>query len=290
MAVVSKEQSLGVEVGETQSIVSPNNTDVTRKEAKTPLIGSIGGMLQKHTWGSLTIDVKRSHILDDAFEDASEESLYASSNPFVDGPNNVDRAVATRRARFSDNGSRVKALRHVSFGPQVQHGTMCCADSRAFDMAVGLVFELDSARFRPKARLRICNTASIGLFPCPHVKVQRRVPLGTTGFSLRVSYFCPMRDVLAGRAYKPPARLIMTLDDDQNYGVRLSHAGVELSGNTWVNVPYLGEGHIQASGLIHIPNTVSLGINESRRRATSKKDSSGFPHIEPMRCGFKTRW
>ena len=290
MPVVSKEQPVGVEEGETQSIVTQNDTHVRVQQDKRPLIGSIGGFLQKHTWGSLTIDVKRSHILDDAFDDASEESLYASSNPFVDIPSTNDRAVAVRRARFSDNGSRVKSLRHVSFGPQVRHGNMCHADSRAFDVAVGLVFELDSARFRPKARLRICNTASVGLFPCPHIKVQRRIPLRSTGFSLRVSYFCPMRDVLAGRAYKPPARLIMTLDDDQNYGMRLSHAGLELSGNTWVTVPYLGEGRIQASGLIHIPNTVSLGLDESHRRGSPKKDSPRFPYIEPMRCGFKTRW
>jgi len=141
---------------------------------------------------------------------------------------------------------------------------------------VGLAFELDSARILPKARVRILRSVSMGLFPCPHVKVQKRLPIGVTGFSIRASYFCPLAAV--GRFYRQPARLIITLDDDQNYGLRLSHAGIEVAGNTWVDW-HGWKGYLQASGVVHLPQMLDL-----------KGGDMQIPHFEPMRCGLKTFW
>lgn len=242
----------------------------------------LGRALKNHTWGSLSVDLKRSHILDDAFEDAAEESLIEAddeTNPFLVGGTTRRVDTGMPRQRFSTHGARCKVMRHVSLGPRVSstvHGRTL--DAKAIDVGVGLSFELDSARFRPKARVRVLRTVSLGLFPCPHVKIQRRIPIGLTGFSLRASYFCPCTDI--HRFYRRPARFIVTMDDDQNYGMRLSHAGVEMAGNTWIDW-YKG-GYVQASALVHLPQSVDF----------QGDGDHGFvvPRVEPMRCGLKMAW
>jgi len=83
-----------------------------------------------------------------------------------------------------------------------------------------------------------------------------------------------------GTFYRHPARLIITLDDDQNYGIRLSHAGVELAGNTWVHC-HGWNGYLQASGVVHLPNMLDLQGGDPRMM---------HPYVEPMRCGLKTFW
>lgn len=237
--------------------------------------------LKQQTWGSLTFDLKRSHVLDDAFEDSAEESGLGSTStenvfvPLCETAGNVEKRRP--RERFSANGARFKVMRHVSLGPCIsyqRHGEE--TRSSMIDLGVGASFELDSARIRPKARVRILRSVSIGLFPCPHLKIQRRIPIGLTGFSIRGSYFCPLREM--GTFYRHPARLIITLDDDQNYGIRLSHAGVELAGNTWVHW-HGWNGYLQASGVVHLPNMLDLQGGRMMH-----------PYVEPMRCGLKTFW
>ena len=234
--------------------------------------------LQKHTWGSLSIDLKRSHILDDAFEDSAGESGHCRSDDLSVGSGGSS-SRETRRERFSTNGARFKVMRHVSMGPKVScrdHGKEI--HRHVMDVGVGVCFELDSARIRPKARLKIMQSVCIGVFPCPHVKVQKRIPIGLTGFSIRGSYFCPLSDVM--RFYRRPARLIITLDDDQNYGLRLTHSGVEMAGNTWID--WKGwQGYLQASGVVHLPHMLDLQGTDS---------SALVPWVEPMRCGLKTFW
>lgn len=235
--------------------------------------------LKQQTWGSLTFDLKRSHVLDDAFEDSAQHVFSTlAENTLVSSrerTGNVEKR--SPRERFSANGARFKVMRHVSLGPCISyksHGDE--KKSPMIDLGVGASFELDSARIRPKARVRILRSVSVGLFPCPHLKIQRRIPIGLTGFSIRGSYFCPLKDM--GTFYRHPARLIVTLDDDQNYGIRLSHAGVEIAGNTWVHW-HGWNGYLQASGVIHLPNMLDLQGGDAM-----------VPSVEPMRCGLKTFW
>ena len=202
------------------------------------------------------MDIKRSHVLEDAFED--------HGNPWVD-------------SRFSDTGMRFKVLRHVSVGPEFRYqkfGKECV--SRLFDFGVGASFDVESARLRPKARLRVRNIVSLGLFPCPSIKIQKRLAVGKTGWSVRASYLCALSDIKT--FYKPPARLIVTLDDDQNYGLRLTHSGVELAGNTWL---WGDDAHVQASALIHLPRTIPWDPSDKENDTV---------RIEPMRCGLKMAW
>ena len=128
---------------------------------------------KRNTYGSLTFDLARTHVLDDAFESSAQQALLEpdpDTNPFVDS------TLST--ARFSSSGIRLKVMRHlaVPLGPErVQNVHGREETLRPIDVAAGVAFELDAARFRPKARVRILRTVSIGAFPCPHVKIQRRV-------------------------------------------------------------------------------------------------------------------
>eukprot|EP00889_Picochlorum_renovo_P008828 jgi/Picre1/35858/NNA_003318.t1 len=206
------------------------NADV---QPKRPLAYVFADALRNHTWGSLNMDVKRAHVLEEAFED------QGPGNPWAD-------------TRFSNTGMRCKVMRHLSVGPEFKYqkfGKECV--SQLFDFGIGASFEIDSARLRPKARVRVRNMVSLGLFPCPSIKIQKRLPVGKTGWSVRASYLCALSDIKT--FYKPPARLIVMLDDDQNYGLRLSHSGIELARNTWL---WGDDAHVQASALVHLPRTI----------------------------------
>ena len=229
-----------------------------------------------HTYGSLTFDVARNHVLDDAFQSSADDSLLDpdATNPFL-----TERK--TRPSRFSASGVRLKVMRHVSLGParlQTVHGRS--ENLRAIDVAAGVSFELDDASFRPKARVRILRTLSFGLFPCPHLKVQRRLPIAKTGFSLRCSYFCPLNSL--HRAFQSPARLILSVEDTDHYGIRLTQGGVEVAGNRLLDV-WKG-GVLMGSALVTLPSSLDMSAGDLRGELL------GPVGVRMMRSGLKLKW
>lgn len=153
-------------------------------------------------------------------------------------------------------------MRHVALGPewtQREHGMD--VRSPIIDAAAGVSFEFDSASFQPKARVRLLRTVSIGAFPCPHIKVGRRIPIGLTGFSVKVLYVCPLRHL--NRAFDAPARLIFSIDDTDHYGVRLVTNGVEVAGNRVVECPF-GELKLMGSAVVQLPSRLELGGGQRR--------------------------
>jgi len=176
--------------------------------------------------------------------------------------------------RFSSTGIRFKVMRHVGAGPSVpiaKHGkTFNCP---ILDFGVGTSFEVDSASFRPKLRVKVANVVSLVAFPEPGIKIQKRIPIGLTGYALRCSYFCAMEDI--GTFYQPPAKLLITLDSYDTCGVKLSQAGLEFSGNTWLGND---KAYLQASAVVHLPNSIPFEMNEN------------VVSVEPRRCGLKLKW
>ena len=210
------------------------------------------------TWGSISIDIKRPYI--DQGDD--RESL-------------LRRRVDSRTVRFSSTGIRFKVMRHVGAGPSMpffKHGKKF--NSPILDFGIGTSFEVDSASFQPKLRVKVANLVSLVAFPEPGIKIQKRIPIGLTGYALRCSYFCAMEDIAT--FYQPPAKLLITLDSYDTCGVKLSQAGLELSGNTWLGPN--DEAYLQASAVVHLPNSIPFDM------------SNNAVSIEPRRCGLKLRW
>lgn len=105
-------------------------------------------------------------------------------------------------------GGRVKAMRHVSFGPEfefVKNGVPRTAPS--LDLGLGFEFEYDTAQLKPHARLKFRDFLSVKAFPEPALKLQKRVVLGTSGYGVRLSYEVPLARV--GSFWEPPARLMV---------------------------------------------------------------------------------
>ena len=232
---------------------------------------------REHTHGSLTVDVARNHVLDDAFEQSANESLLLD-DPSIRAS---DTAPPAPRARFSASGVRFMVMRHVTLGPtrlETVHGRE--ENLRAVDVAAGVSFELDDASFRPKARVRILRTLSLGLFPCAHVKIQRRIPIAKTGFSLRASYFCPLLSL--NRAFRSPARLILSVDDTDHYGIRLTQGGLEVAGNRLLDV-WKG-GVMMGSALITLPSTLDMSAADLRGEVT------GPVGVKLARSGLKLKF
>lgn len=175
---------------------------------------------------------------------------------------------------FSDAGARIKAMRHVRWGPKVR------VDKYGFekmqqlmDFGVGLEFEMDTAALHPRVRIKAANVVSFKLFPEPMLKVSKRVKLGTTDFAIRFAYECPLESI--NRFYAPPARFLITLDNSVMNGVRLTQSGVEFSVNRW----FMDENvRLRANGVISLPSELPLAEYE---------DLVGF---DIRRLGLKANW
>jgi hypothetical protein len=224
---------------------------------------------RRHTHGTVTFDLKRDHVLDDAFEASAH--LARLGTP--------DQPVSRR---FSTQGIRLKVMRHIALGPErldTIHGRQ--ERVKAIDIGAGVSFELDSASFRPKARVRLLRTVSVGAFPCCHVKFQRHVPIAKTGYSLRVSYFCPLSHL--HRPCMSPARLIVTLDDTEHYGVRITHGGLELGWNRRIDM-FKG-GVVMGSAVLSLPRAVDMSSSESLTR-----DVTDALSVSMGRSGLKLKF
>lgn len=213
----------------------------------------------RNTYGSATLDVARTHVFDDAIHASATESLLPEpkdeTNPFAS-----KAPLGPVKARFSTSGVRIKVMRHMAFGPERTervHGR----DERCpvVDVAAGVAFDFDSASFQPKARVRLLRTVSIVAFP-GHFRVQRRIPIGLTGFSLKVLWFCPIRHL--PRVFEAPARLILSVDDTDHYGVRLVTNGIEVAGNRIFKPPIGKSAVLMGSAHLKFPSTMDFGSDQ----------------------------
>lgn len=186
---------------------------------------------------------------------------------FIDYSNIPDLA-------FGNTGARVKIMRHIQFGKQhtyTKHGHTFTAPM--FSIGMGGDFEFDTAEFRPLLRMKIRDLASLQVLPYPAIKFQRRMQLGTSGFGVRLSYECPLE--MLNRFYAPPARLLITMDDMVDTGLRLTQSGVEFNANKWL---LNGNARIKAAGLLRLPSELPIDEEQMLLR------------FEAKRLGFKTRW
>jgi hypothetical protein len=175
---------------------------------------------------------------------------------------------------FGNTGARVKAMRHIQFGPTfdlVKDGTT--TPTPAFDLGAGASFEFDTAALRPSARLKFRDALSLRLLPAPALRFQKRLQLGTSGFGVRLTYECPLEALPS--FYAPPARLLVQLDNAVDTGVRLTQSGVEAAGT----VRALGGAvRVRAAALVRLPS--ELPVDEDATLV-------GF---ELRRLGIKARW
>ena len=175
---------------------------------------------------------------------------------------------------FGNTGARVKVMRHIQFGNEythVKHGRTFTAPM--LSLGIGGDFEFDTAEFRPLLRMKIRDLASLQVLPYPAIKVQRRMQLGTSGFGVHLSYECPLETL--NRFYAPPARLLITMDDMVDTGLRLTQSGVEFNANKWL---LNGNARIKAAGLLRLPSELPVDEEETLLK------------FEARRLGFKTRW
>ena len=231
-----------------------SNIDITPAIQGTALKDAVW----EHTWGSLSVDIKRPHF----DNDRDQNSLLRKRSPDV---------------RFSDTGARVKVMRHVALFPgwRFEHASYGgkWVERPMLDLGAGVSFEVDTASIQPKARLKLGNIVSLRVLPDLGVNLKFSRPIGTTGYAVTMKYFCPM-DELAN-FYQPPAKLLVVLDNSQDYGVKLHQGGIELNGNTWI---WGDRAHVRASALVHLPSSIPL------------RDDEDLIKIEPRRCGLKMKW
>lgn len=189
-------------------------------------------------------------------------------NNFIDYANIPDLA-------FGNTGARVKIMRHIQFGKEhtyAKHGRQFTAPSMS--IGIGGDFEFDTAEFRPLLRLKVRDFASLQVLPYPAVKFQRRIQLGTTsGFGIRLAYECPLETL--NRFYLPPARLLITMEDMVDTGLRLTQSGIEFNANKWL---LNGNSRIKASGVLRLPSELPVDEDQMLLR------------FEARRLGFKTKW
>lgn len=175
---------------------------------------------------------------------------------------------------FADSGARLKLMRHFKFGPKftlTKYGHNFTLPQ--FDLGAGFSFEFDTADLAPSVRLKFRDVASIKLLPIPAIKVQRRVPLGTSRFGVRVSYECPLEHIT--QFYAPPARLLVALDNAVDTGIRITQSGLEFSANQWL---LNGSARVRAAGVLHLPSELPIDENDM------------LLHFEVRRLGLKSQW
>lgn len=137
----------------------------------------------------------------------------------------------------------------------------------------GLNFELDSMDLAFQTRVKFQDWFTLKLTPIPAIKIQKSIRLGSSPVSLRVRYEVPL--VCLDEPFRPPARLLIKLENHIGAGVKLGTTGVDFD-----------------------QRLISLGPNAAVRFA----GAATFPRQIPVprgekmldwqfdRLGLKTRW
>lgn len=258
-------------------------------EAEDDRVVPLAFRLWSWTTGSLAVDLKRPFVP----KDGDRTSLFTVKRrppppphqPRYGAPqytpNNRPRAPVRQLSTsfsdvaFSNTGARIKALRHLAFGPRASFpkGWAPAKEAPCCDLAAGLSIDLDTARVEGQLRLKVLGLVSLRALPEPALRVARRITLGDSGFGVRLSYECP----LAGfdRPWAPPARLLVSIEDTVRRGLRLTQGGIEVNGE----VETEGGGlRARASGLLAFP--AELPVEEGQ-------ELFGW---RLHRLGVKARW
>lgn len=175
---------------------------------------------------------------------------------------------------FGDSGARVKALRHIKFGPNfthMKHGREISEPQ--VDIGAGASFEFDTAELIPIVRVKYRNLASLKLLPQPTLKLLKRIQIGSSGFGVRVSYECPLEQL--DKFFAPPAKLLVTLDNTMDTGVRVTQSGIEFAANQWL---LQGNTRVRAAGILRLPSELPIDEEEL------------FGGFDIKRLGIKSRW
>jgi hypothetical protein len=180
---------------------------------------------------------------------------------------------------FGNSGARVKAMRHITFGPSrlfplsSNHTETPTSPRPVFDIGAGLNFELDTAHLQPSLRLKYKDFISLKVLPEPAIKLQKRIPLGESGMGIRVRYECPL-DSMA-QFWGPPAKLLITIDNTVHSGVRLTQSGVEFDGQKTMAD---GAVRLRGSGVVRFPRELPM------------EEGQPLVGVDVKNLGIKTRW
>ncbi|PSC75878.1 hypothetical protein C2E20_1663 [Micractinium conductrix] len=177
---------------------------------------------------------------------------------------------------FMNTGARIKLMRHVNFGPKVEvvKSSGLVREQPAFDLGLGLAFELDTAELQPQARLKFRDLVSLKALPYPSIKIQKRLRVPESTWGVRLSYECPLEAI--GTFYRPPARLMLSIDNMHSNGVQLTQAGLEFN-----YAALFGESQrtqLRAAGLLSLPRELPIVEGQPLVGADIK------------RLGIKTEW
>lgn len=176
---------------------------------------------------------------------------------------------------FMDTGARIKVMRHLQLGPrfEVQKASGLIREVPALDFGVGLAFELDTAELQPQARLKFRDILSIKALPYPAIKLQGRLSLPDTCWGVRLSYDCPLEAIT--EFYRPPARLMLSIDNMHHNGAQLTQAGLEFN---YAASLFEGNTQFRAAGLVALPRELPV------------EEGQPLVGLELKRLGLKASW
>ncbi|KAI3433750.1 hypothetical protein D9Q98_003557 [Chlorella vulgaris] len=176
---------------------------------------------------------------------------------------------------FMNTGARVKVMRHIQFGPMVtsERSTGLKRVVPTLDVGVGLAFELDTAELQPQARLKFRDIVSLKALPYPAIKIQKRLALPESSWGLRLSYECPLESL--ANFYRPPARLLVLIDNMHSNGAQLTQAGLEFN---YAGEFLEGRSQLRATGLVALPRELPV------------VEGQPLVGLELKRLGLKSAW
>lgn len=116
-------------------------------------------------------------------------------------------------------GARLKVLRHVYPFGVPESGVPLV------DVGVGMNLDMDRSDFSAVARVKLRDFVSLRVLPKPMIKLGLLQRLPGSSMALKLRYECPLYNM--GDFWRPPARLMLRLDNVAGSGVNLSPMGVD---------------------------------------------------------------
>lgn len=141
-------------------------------------------------------------------------------------------------------------------------------------LGIGGSFEMDTLRLEPALRFRFQDWLTIKLMPAPVLKLQKSLRLPNSPLSLRLRYEVPLNTIEDSGLLRPPARLLIRLDNSVGSGIHLSPSGIDFD----QRVLRLGSAQIRAKGSARFPR--QLPVPEGKPLLDWEVD----------RLGLKTSW
>jgi hypothetical protein len=140
-------------------------------------------------------------------------------------------------------------------------------------LGIGGSFELDSVSMIPAMRVRVQDWLTLKILPQPVLKLQKSLRLPNSALSLRLRYEVPLEAI--EDPLRPPARLLVRLDNHVGSGVHLSPSGIDFD----QRIVTLGQGtSVRFAGHAAFPR--QLPVPEGKQLLNWDVD----------RLGLKTSW